>query len=162
MMLSDDYSKDDHLIRRYYVGMTRAKNHLFIHTNGDIFNKIKNDSFNIDTTEYSMPEQVVLQLTHKDVFLGFFKERKKEILSLRSGDILDYKDATFFNVATNNPVAKLSKSMQTTLTDWHDKGYEVKSASVRFVVAWKSKDAPKEEPDTAVILADLHLVKTNN
>lgn len=157
MMLSDDYSKDDHLIRRYYVGMTRAKNHLFIHTNGDIFNKIKNDSFNIDTTEYSMPEQVVLQLTHKDVFLGFFKERKKEILSLRSGDILEYKDATFFNVATNNPVAKLSKSMQATLTDWHDKGYEVKSASVRFVVAWKPKDAPKEEAETAVILIDLLL-----
>ncbi len=162
MMLSDDYSKDDHLIRRYYVGMTRAKNHLFIHTNGDIFNKIKNDNFNIDTTEYSMPEQVVLQLTHKDVFLGFFKERKKEILSLRSGDVLEYKDATFFNVATNNPIAKLSKSMQTTLTDWHDKGYEVKSASVRFVVAWKSKDAPKEEAETAVILIDLLLAHNNS
>ena len=76
---------------------------------------------------------------------------------MRSGDILEYKDATFFNVATNNPVAKLSKSMQATLTDWHDKGYEVKSASVRFVVAWKPKDAPKEEAETAVILIDLLL-----
>ena len=37
------------------------------------------------------------------------------------------------------------------------KGYEVKSASVRFVVAWKPKEAPKDEPETAVLLADLLL-----
>ena len=38
-----------------------------------------------------------------------------------------------------------------------EKGYEVKSASVRFVVAWKPKEAPKDEPETAVLLADLLL-----
>lgn len=35
--------------------------------------------------------------------------------------------------------------------------YKVKSASVRFVVAWKPKDAPKDEAETAVLLADLIL-----
>ena len=39
----------------------------------------------------------------------------------------------------------------------NEKGYSVKSASVRFVVAWKAKDAPKEEAETAVLLADLVL-----
>ena len=157
MMLSDDYSKDEHLIRRYYVGMTRAKNRLFIHTNGNFLNNIKADKFHIDSNDYPMPEQVVLQLTHKDVFLGFFKEKKKEILSLRSGDALEYKDTIFFNVMTNNPIAKLSKNMQITIADWHDKGYDIESASVRFVVAWRPKDAPKEEFETAVILIDLLL-----
>lgn len=38
-----------------------------------------------------------------------------------------------------------------------ERGYEVKSASVRFVVAWKPKDAPKEEAETAVLLPDLVL-----
>ena len=38
-----------------------------------------------------------------------------------------------------------------------EKGYEVKSASVRFVVAWKPKEAPKDESETAVLLADLLL-----
>lgn len=52
--------------------------------------------------------------------------------------------------------------MQGELNQWIEKGYGVTNASIRFIVAWKSKDAPKEEPDTAVILADLHLVKTNN
>lgn len=32
MLISDDYLKDDHLMRRYYVGITRAKNRLFVHT----------------------------------------------------------------------------------------------------------------------------------
>ena len=111
-----------------------------------------------DSKNYSIPEEIVLQLTHKDVYLGFFKERKKEILSLRSGNSLEYKNAIFYNVTTKNPIAKLSKNMQFTIDDWQKKGYEVKSASVRFVVAWKPKDAPKEESETAVILIDVSLV----
>lgn len=55
------------------------------------------------------------------------------------------------------PVAKLSTRMQKTLSDWFAKGYQVKSSTVSFIVAWKSKDAPKEEPETAVLLADLSL-----
>ena len=157
MLLSDYYSKDDNLIRRFYVGMTRAKNRLFIHTNGKLFNNTNIDKFTIDSNTYSMPEEVVLQLSHKDVYLGFFKERKKEILSLRSGDPLNYKDTIFYNTTTNTPIAKLSKNMQVVIEDWHNKGYNIKSASVRFVVAWKSKDAPKEETETAVVLIDVML-----
>ena len=155
MLLSDYYSKDDNLIRRFYVGMTRAKNRLFIHTNGKLFNNTNIDKFTIDSNTYSMPEEVVLQLSHKDVYLGFFKERKKEILSLRSGDPLNYKDTIFYNTTTNTPIAKLSKNMQVVIEDWHNKGYNIKSASVRFVVAWKPKDAPKEETETAVVLIDV-------
>ena len=157
MLLSDYYSKDDNLIRRFYVGMTRAKNRLFIHTNGKLFNNTNIDKFTIDSNTYSMPEEVVLQLSHKDVYLGFFKERKKEILSLRSGDPLNYKNTIFYNTTTNTPIAKLSKNMQVVIEDWHNKGYNIKSASVRFVVAWKPKDAPKEETETAVVLIDVML-----
>ena len=157
MLLSDYYPKDDNLIRRFYVGMTRAKNRLFIHTNVKLFNNTYTNKFAIDSNIYSMPEEVVLQLTHKDVYLGFFKERKKEILSLRSGDPLNYNDSIFYNTTTNTPIAKLSKNMQVIIEDWYNKGYNIKSASVRFVVAWKPKDAQKEETETAVVLIDLML-----
>ena len=157
MLLSDYYPKDDNLIRRFYVGMTRAKNRLFIYTNVKLFNNTYTNKFAIDSNIYSMPEEVVLQLTHKDVYLGFFKERKKEILSLRSGDPLNYNDSIFYNTTTNTPIAKLSKNMQVIIEDWYNKGYNIKSASVRFVVAWKPKDAPKEETETAVVLIDLML-----
>jgi ATP-dependent DNA helicase RecQ len=52
MLISDNYSKDDHLMRRYYVGMTRAKNQLFIHTNGNCFNHISADRHCIDRKNY--------------------------------------------------------------------------------------------------------------
>jgi ATP-dependent DNA helicase RecQ len=106
-----------------------------------------------------MPEEIVLQLSHKDLFLGFFKPIKKEVLAFRSGDNLLFHDNYILAPITRRAVAKLSASMQTTLSAWKEKGYQVQSASVRYVVAWKPKDAPKEEPETAVLLIDLTLTK---
>ena len=45
--------------------------------------------------------------------------------------------------------------MQGTLSEWEQRGYKVQSASVRFVVAWKPKDAPKDETETAVLFSRL-------
>jgi ATP-dependent DNA helicase RecQ len=74
-----------------------------------------------------------------------------------SPDSLTYGDYFLYSQLTDRPIAKLSSKMQKTLSEWEVRGYNVKSASVRFVVAWKPKDAPKREPETAVLLADLVL-----
>ena len=55
-------------MRKYYVGITRAKNRLFIHTNGDCFNRLSTDRYFVDQRQYDMPEEIVLQLSHKDVY----------------------------------------------------------------------------------------------
>ena len=157
MLISDNYIKDAHLMRRYYVGITRAKNRLFIHTNGDCFNHLSANQYLIDQQHYDMPEEIILQLSHKDVYLGFFKERKQEVLALRGGDSLIYNDFFLYSSSADKPIARLSLKMQDTLSEWEERGYKVKSASVRFVVAWKPKDAPKDETETAVLLADLRL-----
>ena len=157
MLISDNYAKDAHLMRRYYVGITRAKNRLFIHTNGDCFNHLSANLYLIDQQHYDMPEEIILQLSHKDVNLGFFKERKQEVLALRGGDSLIYNDFFLYSSSTDKPIAKLSSRMQGTLSEWEQRGYKVQSASVRFVLAWKPKDAPKDETETAVLLADLRL-----
>ncbi len=158
MLVSDNhYSKDIHLMRRYYVGITRAKNRLFMHTNGDYFSHLNANQRFIDSKQYAMPEEVVLQLSYKDVNLGFFEECKQEVLALRGGDSLNYKDFVLYSLPANKPVAKLSLRMQASITEWEEKGYKVKSASVRFIVAWKAKDAQKDKPETAVLLADLVL-----
>ena len=156
MLISDNYSKTDQLMRRYYVGITRAKNRLFIHTNGNCFKHLSTDQYLIDQRQYALPEEIVLQLSLKDVYLDFFKGLKREILSLRSGEALKYKDSILYN-SQNQAVAKLSANMQTVISEWNKKGYEVEAVSVRFVVAWKPKDAPKEEPETAVLLPELVL-----
>ena len=159
MLITDNYHKhkNDTLTRRYYVGITRAKKRLFIHTNGKFFDYPDADQYTIDTNQYAMPQEIKLQLTHKDVYLDFFKERKQEVLSLKGGDPLIYQDFILYDTG-RRPVAKLSAKMQQTLLYWKGKGYEVKSASVRFIVAWKPKDAPKEGQEIAVLLADLTLI----
>lgn len=159
MLISDDYSKDDNLMRRYYVGITRAKKKLTIYTNSNIFDKIRVDARSLDNTQYELPVEIVLQLSHKDVFLDYSKKYKREIIELRSGELLKYKDSLLYTTPANIPIAKLSNNMQKSLSEWEEKGYEVKSASVKFIVAWKSKDAPKEEQETAILLADLVLAK---
>ena len=157
MLISGGYTKDDNLMRRYYVGITRAKNRLYIHTNCDLFSRLGADKYSVDDKQYSMPEEIVLQLSHKDVFLSYFKGIKREVLSLKSGDSLIYRDFTLYETVNNKPVGRLSQKMQYTLMEWKERGYDVKSATVRFIVAWKPKDAPKEEQESAVLLADLVL-----
>lgn len=157
MLVSDGYCKDDHLMRRYYVGITRAKNRLFIHTNGRCFNGLDGAGYYCDDNQYPMPEEIVLQLSHRDVHLDYFKDLKHDILKLRAGDQLFYKDYYLYQTKEGKPVVRLSQKMQSRLLELNEKGYNVKSASVRFVVAWKAKDAPKDEAESAVLLADLFL-----
>lgn len=56
-------------------------------------------------------------------------------------------------------VAQLSQKMQGELLSWGEKGYCVSTATIRFIVAWRPKDAPKEEKEHAVLLVDLELKK---
>ena len=157
MLVSDGYCKDDHLMRRYYVGITRAKNRLFIHTNGRCFNGLDGAEYYCDDNQYPMPEEIVLQLSHRDVHLDYFKDLKHDILKLRAGDQLFYKDYYLYQTKEGKPVVRLSQKMQSRLLELNEKGYNVELASVRFVVAWKAKDAPKDEAESAVLLADLFL-----
>ncbi|MCM1108298.1 MAG: RecQ family ATP-dependent DNA helicase [Clostridium sp.] len=157
MLLTDVGRKNDFLFRRYYVGITRAKTSLSVHTNGDSFQGLPSAIYTVDSCPYDLPDEVALQLSHKDVYLDYFKQVKQEVLSLRGGDSLFLRDTTLYSVKSLRPVAKLSQRMQTTLDGWRQKNYEVSGATVRFVVAWKAKDAPKEEEECAVLLADLTL-----
>ena len=160
MMLADSYEKNDYLMRRYYVGMTRARNQLFIHTDSDCFFQLNADVYHLDPNGYEMPAEVAIQLSLKDVYLKFFNGRKSDVLALRGGDSLSYDNFLLYGGQFDKPVAKLSSKMQKKLSEWERIGYKVNSATVRFIVAWKPKDAPKSDPETAVVLADLMLSRS--
>lgn len=164
MLISQVTDRNDNEFRKYYVGLTRAKNRLFIHTNCTLFDGIKCAVHEYDQTIYNEPSEVILQLTHKDVVLDFFKSSKKkeEILNLVGGSPLIFENNYLKNPITNTIVVKLSQRMRDILQqEWVKKGYVVQSATSRFVVAWKSIDAPQTEKEHAVLLADLTLVKEN-
>ena len=96
-------------------------------------------------------------MTHRDVNLGFFKSRKREVLALRAGQPLRLEDNFLYGFHSDVPVAQLSQKMLADLSLWAEKGYKPVSAVIRFVVAWRPKGAPKEEKEHAVLLVDLML-----
>ena len=157
MLISEPLHITDEVLRRYYVGITRAKKRLFIHTNSSLFCISEVEKKCTDRTSYEMPNEVVLQLSHKDVNLGFFKTRKSDILALRAGEKLRYDNCFLYDTMTNRAVCQLSQKMQSELCIWSEKGYFVSEVSIRFIVAWRPKDAPKDEKEHAVLLVDLVL-----
>ena len=157
MLISDNRNRDDEVLRKFYVGMTRAKKRLFIHVNCDCFLHMPVDKYVVCQRQYDMPDEIVLQLSHKDVFLEYARNLKNEVLALRSGDALLYKGDVFYDVKTNKPVAQVSARMKATISYWEEKGYVVRSASVRFIVAWRPKNAKRSEPEIPVVLADMVL-----
>ena len=90
MLISEPRQLTDEVLRRYYVGITRAKKRLYIHTNCSLFDRFGVSQKRIDHTIYDMPDEIVLQLSHKDVNLGYFKLVKKDVLALRAGQKLRY------------------------------------------------------------------------
>ena len=130
--------RDLNEMRAYYVGLTRAKRNLYLVTN--------------PPKEYS---SISIALNMRDVWLDFFKGRKDIVLCLRSGDNLKYNDGYLLNEQETN-VAALSASGKDKLKVWTDKGYEVTSAKVSYILAWKPHDSNIEY---AVCLANIVLSK---
>lgn len=155
MLITHPEHPTDDILRRYYVGMTRAKRTLAIHTNGNLFDSLKSAQHLYDAQAYDEPNEIVLQLSHKDVNLGFSKPHKDAILCLRSGMPLTYHDYCLCLPSTGRDIAQLSIKMKEKLGKWELKGYKVTAARIRFIVAWKSKDAPRDEKESAIVLADL-------
>jgi ATP-dependent DNA helicase RecQ len=124
--------------RAYYVGLTRAKQNLYLITN--------------PPTQFTT---VSIALNMHDVWLDFFKGRKNIVLRLRSGDGLQYKDGYLLN-EQGLSVAALSTIGKEKLKTWEDKGYEVTDAKVSYTLAWRPKG---EAAEYAVCLANVVLTK---
>lgn len=161
MLLTEKSHIDAASMRRYYVGITRAKRNLYVHTNSDYFKDLPVDKYVVDNNQYDYPHEVALQLSHRDMYLGFFDNIKQEVLALRSGTPLDYHSPYFYIKNSNKIVGKASKRMLDTLCKWQHAGYEPVEAKVRFVVAWRPKEDKHSEHETAVLLPDMVLRKSS-
>lgn len=160
MLLDGEIADSDEKKRKLYVGMTRAKHKLYIHCNTDLFASMRNISvdYQYDKKVYDAPDEIVLRLSYHDVFLDFFKNKKKQILQLCSGVMLFFDDG-YLRLPSGEKVVSLSKKMRAELQAFTDKGYRVTSSKVNYIVAWKGKD---ESDETAVILPELTLTLNAN
>lgn len=160
MLLNRPEFNTDEACRKIYVGMTRAKNTLHIHCNNNIFANVSLPSIvkNFDNQIYAMPNEIAIQLTHRDVVLDFFKDKKNVILSLQSGNTLMVSNNCLETVVNNYPyrVAVMSKACKEKIAQYATLGYHPISAEVNFVVAWKGEQDTEE---TAVLLPNITLRK---
>lgn len=161
LMLNNISLNDDESKRVLYVGLTRAKENLYIHCNNDIFDSYTEEGIEhiFDGNVYEEPEEITLQLTHKDVVLSFFKDRKETVLKLHSGMPVMIKDEyVYANIDGREVlVAKLSKARMAMIKELISKGYAPYGGEVRFVVAWKSEEDSEE---SAVLLPNIYFKKS--
>lgn len=157
MLLNNAPYEDDSENRKIYVGLTRAKQELYIHYNNNLFDNIATDIV-CDEKVYEEPSEIVLQLSYRDVVLDFFKDNQDTIIKLRSGDILQLDEEHLCVVIDGKlvKVIKYSKAFKEKLASLKAKGFEPIAATIRFIMAWKGKD---DENDTSIILPDLCLKK---
>lgn len=151
LWLFGQYKIEDDSLRSIYVGITRARHHLFIHTDSELFGQ--------HPSKYT-PQQdrcVIVSLSLRDVWLDYFRNHKADVLALRSGDELTYHDGYLVSMK-GKPIACLSKSKREELDGLAKKGYWVTYAEVSYVLAWRPRD---EKEEVAVCLANLHLKKCN-
>lgn len=161
MMIGGKVALDDERMRCYYVAVTRARHYLSVHTAGSAFDGMPADLYANCNKVLSVPDEIVLQMSHKDVDLGFFNHYRDEVLSLQGGSPLKCDSCSLRSFSTGHCLARMSAAMQAKLKLWEKKNYHVFAATVRFVVAWKPKNSPKAMKETPVLLIDLTLRRTD-
>ncbi len=143
--------------RKLYVAMTRAKKRLHIHYSGNKFDKFAEfaSSYEVSLLSYSKPSELILQLSHSDVYLDFFKDKKKIIIRLKSGDHLHVKSNRLYVESDDRliPVLQFSSRFNDKVRSIAASGYAPYDAVIRFICAWKGKE---DEEASAVILADIY------
>lgn len=149
--------------RKIYVGITRAAKALYIHYNQDrqgVFALSDSSGMEMiyDARAYAEPQELMMQLTHKDIFLDFFKNKKKTIINLRSGEELVIKGHSLFTKAARGDceVVRFSKKYQEHLAKLVKKGYYPVMSRIRFIIMWKGENDVKE---SLIILPDIYFLK---
>lgn len=160
IMMLDHVSFDtDERRRLLYVGMTRAKKGLYLFYNNKDFDRfiIGNVRARVDNNLYGRPEEILMQLSHKDVHLDFFKDKKNLIQRIICGTKLLTSVLGLFVVHNGKTIqiVRFSKKFLAEIEKNQKQGYVMESASVRFVVGWTDMTDGQEYP---IILPDVYFV----
>lgn len=171
MLLSDKIKPNAARKRVIYVGMTRAKDNLFIATNGKSFEGIDSElahagvKFYKDRNVYEEAKEMTFSLGHKDIWLDFGNRLMLENYGeIKGGDELSVRVNKYNRLefvahinGREQVVTETSRSFyENTYLKWIQKGYKPKTAKVEYVVKWRGKDSEK---DTKIVLPTICLEK---
>ncbi|MCP9751308.1 RecQ family ATP-dependent DNA helicase [Ferruginibacter sp. HRS2-29] len=158
IMLEDFNPSTDEAKRQLYVAMTRAKRNMNIHLNGDYLDSIAIDNLQKreDDGIYSPPNEIVLQLYLKDLWLDYFILKQQNISALISGDTL-IVNSDGCETILGRSVLKFSKRFLGVIETQKQKGFHLKKALVNFIIYWKKENT---EEEIKVILPELYFEKS--
>lgn len=148
--------------RVVYVAITRAKQSLHIHTDQPFFDHIEVPQLKkeVDQNIYPAPQNLQLEPSMKDVWLGFFKQPNaiKAIRLLQAGATLQVQEEPADGLfMSGSPVVAFSKKFKKELARLFNQGYKLQNAEIAYVVVWYCEDDGKEY---RVVLPRLHLRKS--
>lgn len=158
LLLENVNPTTDEVKRLLYVAMTRAKNNLVIHLNGNYLNDIITDQLERinDAETYYPPDEISMHLTHKDIWLDYFINKQHLVSGLISGEVLSISDYDCIN-SNGKSVLKFSKQFIQHIERMKEKGYVPKSAKVNFILFWKKEGT---EQELKIVLPELFFEKT--
>jgi ATP-dependent DNA helicase RecQ len=156
MLDNFNFSTDENK-RELYVAMTRAKNSLCIHYNGEFLDNFRVDGMvsAVDRNSYQTPGSLSMQLSFTDVNLGFFEYRQSQISRLMSGNNLIIGTGGCSN-SSGDTVLKFSRRFHETITELEGQGYHLTNVKVNFIVFWKD---PEKETEFRIILPEVGFEK---
>ena len=160
LMLDNFDLINDEKKRLVYVAMTRAKKNLTIHLNANFMDDISAQKMEqIKNNEKLFPpNQLIMHLSHKDIWLDYFIRRQHQISQLKSGDGLTALENRCLD-KTGAPVLIFSKSFSDKLDRFRQAGYTQVRAAVNYIVYWQKEDSEKE---IKIVLPELYLKKTRD
>jgi ATP-dependent DNA helicase RecQ len=157
LMLDQFNAATDEAKRQLYVAITRAKQNLTIHLNTPLFDNyfVENLEWIDDNALYEPPDEFIMQLTFRDIWLDYFAQRQHLVDQLISGQVLGIheEDALSFN---GQPVLKFSRQYLEEIASLKNKNYFLKSAKVNAIVYWLKEGSDKE---IKIVLPELCFIR---
>lgn len=147
--------------RQLYVAMTRAKQNLTIHYNGNYLNNINVEGLCrvYNTSTHPLSKHLVYQLTHKDINLGYFKYIQRRLDSLSCGDSLGINEIGLVN-SYNEQIIKFSKTFQIVRESIEKQGFQLIQSKVRFILLWEyNNEDTGEQKEIKIVLPELYFEK---
>lgn len=157
LLLENFDAREDEKKRQLYVAMTRAKQKLTIHLNGDYLDKFKTEELERieNNNTFQPPSGLVLHLSHKDLNLGYFEYVQRRVNALTSGDSITISDEGCKN-EKGELVLKFSKKFLERLAEIKKNDFKLIDAKVNFIVLWTDDD---KKIEVKIVLPELHFEK---
>ncbi|WP_194767762.1 RecQ family ATP-dependent DNA helicase [Tamlana sp. I1] len=143
--------------RQLYVAMTRAKQNLTIHLNGNYLDDIScvNLERINDDAQYKTSNLLVIHLSHKDIWLDYFISRQTIINNLMCGDELIVSNDGCSD-KKGNCVIKFSNNFKVKILEFEKSGYQLSESKINYILYWQKEEL---EHEILIVLPEIKFKK---